>query len=441
MPRLVHSNPKYRKHHASGQAVVTLDGRDFYLGPYGTAASRTEYDRLVGEWLANGRRIQQEKGENAITVASLILAYWRFAKTYYRKPDGSPTTEQDKIKSSLRVLRRLYGQTPATEFGPLALKATRQEMVAMGWCRNHVNQSVGRIRRCFKWGVENELVPPSVYQGLTAVTGLRAWRSEASESEPVRPVADDHVNVVLPHCSRQVAAMIRLQRLTGARPGEICIMRTGDIDTTGRLWLYRPSAHKTQHHGHERIIYLGPKSQEIVRPFFKADLKAYLFSPAEADAERRAAMHEQRKLEGTPLSCGNVPGSHRKRSPKRAPGACYSVNTYAQTIRNACDLAFPLPERMLRQRVPGRKRENTRWETEAEWKARLGPEKWAEVLTWQSEHRFHPHQLRHTAATELRKNYGLEAAQVILGHKTLTVTQIYAQKNIQAARQIMAEVG
>jgi hypothetical protein len=46
MPRLIHSNPSYRKHRASGQAVVTIDGKDIYLGPHGTKASRNEYDRV-----------------------------------------------------------------------------------------------------------------------------------------------------------------------------------------------------------------------------------------------------------------------------------------------------------------------------------------------------------------------------------------------------------
>jgi hypothetical protein len=49
--------PSYRRHKPSGQAVVTLDGRDIYLGGYGTRESRTEFDRLLAEWLANGRRI------------------------------------------------------------------------------------------------------------------------------------------------------------------------------------------------------------------------------------------------------------------------------------------------------------------------------------------------------------------------------------------------
>jgi hypothetical protein len=52
MPRLTNSTPKYRKHKASGQAVVTIAGKDHYLGPYGTKASKAEYNRLIGEWMA-----------------------------------------------------------------------------------------------------------------------------------------------------------------------------------------------------------------------------------------------------------------------------------------------------------------------------------------------------------------------------------------------------
>ena len=57
MPKLKHVAPKYRLHRASDYAVVTLNGRDHYLGPWQSEASKVEYDRLVGEWLANGRRL------------------------------------------------------------------------------------------------------------------------------------------------------------------------------------------------------------------------------------------------------------------------------------------------------------------------------------------------------------------------------------------------
>src|SRR4051794_34532536 len=103
------------------------------------------------------------------------------------------------------------------------------------------------------------------------------------------------VEAIQPHISRQVWAMIQLQLLTGARSGEICMMRTCDIDTKGRVWCYVPSTHKTEGYGRERRVYLGPKAIEIVKPWLRAELGAYLFSPAEAMTEKRAGQREQRK--------------------------------------------------------------------------------------------------------------------------------------------------
>ena len=54
MPKLKEGQlPKYRLHKQSGQAIVTLGGRDFLLGKHGSAASRQEYRRLTAEWLAS----------------------------------------------------------------------------------------------------------------------------------------------------------------------------------------------------------------------------------------------------------------------------------------------------------------------------------------------------------------------------------------------------
>ncbi len=182
MPRLSNSVPKYRKHRASGQAVVTLNGRDIYLGPHGTKASKLEYDRLIGEWLANDRN--QPPGQiQDLTVAELLLRYWQHAQTHYRK-NGEQTSEVGAIKSALRPVRELYADHPAREFGPLALENVRQRMVARGWCRTGINDAISRVRRVFRWGVSRELIPPSVYQALATVDGLRKGRTEAPESPP-----------------------------------------------------------------------------------------------------------------------------------------------------------------------------------------------------------------------------------------------------------------
>jgi hypothetical protein len=125
MPKLSKSLPKYRKHRPSGQAVVTLGGRDYYLGPHGTKVSRLEYDRLIGEWLASNRTPLMG-GSSDLTISELLARYWKHAKGYYRK-DGQPTNEISALKSALRPVRELYGKKPAHEFGPLALEAVRND--------------------------------------------------------------------------------------------------------------------------------------------------------------------------------------------------------------------------------------------------------------------------------------------------------------------------
>ena len=170
-------------------------------------------------------------------------------------------------------------------------------------------------------------------------------------------------------------------------------------------------------------------------------MTAYVFSPTDAERERREALHARRE---TPESCGNQIGTNRTRRPKKQPAERYAVRSYYRAIQDACDEAFPPPPELARQRVPanGRKAKNTtRWETPTEWKARLAPDKWAELRKWQEDHRWHPHQLRHNAATRLRKQCGLEAARVVLGHRSAAVAEVYAAIDQDKARQIMAEVG
>ena len=112
--------PSYRHHRPSGQAVVSLHGKYFYLGVHDSDASRAEYDRLVAEWLANGRRLpSSSEGKPDYTISEVLVAYWKYAEGYYRKA-GQPTSELASIRESVRVLKRLYGNTTANDF-PRAL--------------------------------------------------------------------------------------------------------------------------------------------------------------------------------------------------------------------------------------------------------------------------------------------------------------------------------
>ena len=109
----------------------------------------------------------------------------------------------------------MYGHTSARDFGPLALKAVREKMIDQDYTRIHVNHCVGCVKRCFKWAVENELVPATVHQGLDCVAGLKKGRSRAKESGKVLPVPDEVIEATLPFMLHPVAAMVRIQRLTG----------------------------------------------------------------------------------------------------------------------------------------------------------------------------------------------------------------------------------
>src|SRR5438045_2412111 len=91
--------PSYRRHKATGQAVVTLDQHDFYLGAYGSRQSHRQYQRLIREWLADGQA--PTGAEQAISVDDLIARYWIHAESYYQR-DGQPTGELANIRYALR---------------------------------------------------------------------------------------------------------------------------------------------------------------------------------------------------------------------------------------------------------------------------------------------------------------------------------------------------
>ncbi|HVS71095.1 MAG TPA: tyrosine-type recombinase/integrase [Phycisphaerae bacterium] len=204
------------------------------------------------------------------------------------------------------------------------------------------------------------------------------------------------------------------------RPGEAVIMRAMDIEMKGDMWIYHPTRHKTSHHGKACNIPIGPKAQEVLRPFLTTNPKAYLFSPRDADKEL------------------GIKGGD--------PGERYTVASYRRAIARACDKAFPLtPElahkaRRVRQwRAAHEKVNQTRLPLK-KCPARI-LKMWKVVNDFRSENRWHPHQLRHNAATFLRAKYGLDVARTVLRHADAKMTEQYAEQDTQRAMEVMREVG
>ena len=163
-------------------------------------------------------------------------------------------------------------------------------MIESGRCRRLINQDVHRVRAMFRWAAGEELYPGQALASLAAVEALERGRTSARERPPIAPVAESVVLATLPHLSPQVAAMVRLQLLTAARPGEVCAIRPIDLDRSdAACWIYRPGSHKTEHHGRDRVVVIGPRAQEVLRPWLERDPASYCFCPAEVIADREAA--------------------------------------------------------------------------------------------------------------------------------------------------------
>ena len=409
------SVPKYRHHKGSGQAFVQVKGKRHYLGRYGTPDSKERYARFVAELAASpveDPAVVPPKAAASLTVVELADAYHEFCKGYYRKKDGTPSGWLDHIQLVLdKHLAGLYGHTPAADFGPKAFKAIRQTLVDAGNSRPYVNKLMPIVTRCFKWGASEELIPASVYHGLTAVEGLRKGRTTAREPAPVMPVEGSLVDATLPHMPPIVADMVKFQRLTGCRPGEVCQLRPMDLDRSGEVWQYRPGSHKTEHHGRERVIFIGPKAQAIILPYLLRNAAAHCFSAAESVQAMRDARQSARK---TPIHRGNRPGTNRKAKPQRTPKESYTKDSYARAIRRGVDKA----NKAILEDAKEFQIDNP-----------------ALLAYWA------PNRLRHARATEVRRTYGLEAAQVILGHAKADVTQVYAERDSALAVEVMKKIG
>jgi integrase len=266
--------PKYCKHKSSGRAFVCIGGKMYYLGKYGSQTSRREYDRIIGEFVANGRQPMCDPDE--ILVESLIVRFLDDAEKNRRyRPK-----RQKMITSLLKVFHDLYGSQPVSSFGPSALKAIRQRFVESGLARCTVNAYIGIIQEVFCWGAVEEIIPAGIDVSLRTVRKLREGQTAAIDYDPIAPVSDAVVERTMPHLPPQIQDMIRVQRLISGRPQDIFNMRFCDIDTSDPIWKYVPFTHKTKHKGKLRALAIGPKVQQILQKYFDrgcTDAKQFVF--------------------------------------------------------------------------------------------------------------------------------------------------------------------
>jgi integrase len=234
------------------------------------------------------------------------------------------------------------------------------------------------------------------------VRALRPGEDGAREGEPPGVAGPPDVEKVAPHCPAPVAAMLRLQALSGMRSGEVRVMRTLDIDRADpACWAYRPGSdagpcgrHKNAWRRQQRVVYLGAKAIEVLRPWLRDDAPAaHLFSPRRWVEQRRAERAATRKSKRPPSQLAR----NRKEHPKRMPAELYSEDSYPKAVANACKAAGV---------------------------------------------KFHPYALRHGFKEAVERAEGSEAAaRVALGQKSINATTHYGRLDLQRAADLAKRRG
>lgn len=317
-------------------------------------------------WEEHTRQIRRHE-PLGVSVAELCALWAEHCREYYRRPDGKPTSMATNAILAVRLFRDLYGNAAVSELTHADMLQLRDALVRSGVARTTVNHRLWCVKYMLSWALDEALITATVKAELTQVRGVKRGRTSAPERVPVRPVDDATVEKTVEHMVPNTADMVRVHRLTGMRPCELCAMRWSLIDRSRMPWVYHvpPEANKNEWRGElgmPRVVCIGPKARAILERHADGDIP---FSPARAMAEHIEAMRAARK---TPVY------AERKDAPHvpRVLGERWTTDAYTKTIATAC--------------------------------RRAGIEPWG------------ANRLRHAFGTEVRRAFGLDAAKAVLGH-------------------------
>jgi integrase len=394
--------PKYRRH-PNGQAFIEYKKDITYLGIYDSPKSRARYAKIVAQIAAGLPPSETSEVAKDPTIDELSTSYLNYAAQFYSQ-DGKPTKEYAGVDAAMRHLfqfctERYNGILDGADFGPAKLMEFQQYLVdaryaewrrkpkdgetppeLKRYARPYINKTVSRVKRFFRWCCQRELLPADLYHRLVCVQAVAFGRTSAPEPDDILPVPRVTVEATLPYLNPTVAAMVQVQMLCGMRPAEVCIMRGRDIDRSGPIWLYIVSEHKSSWRKHVLTKAIPTIAQKIMRPFWRASLDDFIFSPRDSIAQKNGKFTPRK---GRPI---------RER---------YDTCSYRRAIVYGLEKA-----------------------------RRAG----VEIDHW------HPNQLRHSIATEIRQLVGEQAAQLWLGHAHMQTTGIYAQKQVSELLDVAREL-
>ena len=233
-------------------------------------------------WERASRKAQDAPDGAGMTVELACQAFTAWAAGYYRRPDGCVTGQAYNNELALRQVRQRLGGRRMDEVGYADIRMLRTELEASGIMRATINQRVVIWQQLWKWALENGHCKATTKAEVCAIEPLKKYRSQAKEGKQQTPVRHRDVKLTLPFLPANVAAMVAIQELCGARPGEIIDMRACDVERRHGMWVYRPARHKNSHRDLSRCIVLGPRAQAILAPWLDRPAEAQVFHPRES---------------------------------------------------------------------------------------------------------------------------------------------------------------
>ena len=375
--------PKYRKHSTRNYGIIEWRGTRHRLpGTFNSAESRAAYSRFLADHVYSDQapkagRTYRPPEGKRLRINGLVLAFLDHSKSFYPNPDDRKSTYQT-VKRICAAFSQAYGAEYVDDFGPLKLKDYQQQLVDEGSARSYVNKRIGIIKQMFKWGASDELLAVTVHQAVATVDGLRKGRTAAPDHDARRPVEWSDVAATLPFLPATIQTMVLVQWHTGCRSDSLCNATPSQFKIDDDVLLWNPK-HKTDYLGKEVIIPIGPLCRKLIEPLLARSPDAFLFNPRDGRNGSNWRYRDQ-----------------------------YDAGSYRQAVKRAQAAA------VADARAKNIKLDFNRWT---------------------------PHQMRHSKGTLIRKRYGIEAARIMLGHSSASVTAIYAERDLELAKRIAIETG
>lgn len=246
--------PNLTHHKSSGQAKIFWNGKNYYLGIYGSQESLDNYQKMISNIISTGHPAPEVVVKPSIR--DVIPKYLEYLEESYPKECKEPVA----IARALKTVLGFYGPLQADLFSPARLIELRAKWIAKPMSMTTVNRYHQYLLNMFQWLGMMDVISASVWHSLRTVKKLQPKRSAAKDPKKVHPVNWEHVEAIKDYVSDECWAIIMFQWHTGARSGEALKLTMNQIKDN----VYKPEKHKNLWRGHKREIHIGPQARELL---------------------------------------------------------------------------------------------------------------------------------------------------------------------------------